>query len=232
MYTKQTNSASFSAGRPSGESVRLAVGDGAWMTMAQAILMTGLSERTLRRHMSKGLLKFKRKGKQHNSPVELWITPEIGKFAEQNEPESGDDGEVIEIFDATPEYSEETANDVEGSSGAGPARQTEPDSVLMLRMITDQFFEKLEKKNEILLELKTEIQDKDRQLKLLPDLEKLADERQLAELKAIALEKQIEELKQLNEQLKQQAETAEEKVRLSQEKKSWWKMLFTGGGES
>jgi hypothetical protein len=62
--------------------------------------------------------------------------------------------------------------------------------------LISRFLEKLEEKDQLIGVMRTELSDKDRQLKLLPDLEKKAeDERKAAELRALeaaALQKQIE----------------------------------------
>lgn len=230
MFSKQANTVPFVNTRPTGEEVRLAVGDGRWMTMQQATFVTGLSERTLRRHIKKGAVKFRRNGKQKNSPVELWITPEVSKFVEQVELEDQDDNQTIEIFDVVSDDSDGEAFDTTPESAINPTIQSAPrqpsETEVVMRSITEQFLERLDKTNEMLYQLRIEMQDKERQLKLLPDLQKQADEKQLAELKSIALEKQIEQLKQINEKLQQEAAAAAEKSRLAEEKKSWWKKLF------
>lgn len=62
--------------------------------------------------------------------------------------------------------------------------------------LINRFLEKLEEKDQLIGEMRTELADKDRQLKLLPDLEKRAEEeRKAAELRGLeasALQKQIE----------------------------------------
>jgi len=229
MYSHQAKTLSFASTRPSGEEVRLAVGEGRWMSMQQAIIVTGLTERTLRRHIKRGSLKFRRQGKQRNSPLELWITPDISKFVDLD---SQDDSQTIEVFDVDPNDSEDNAFDTTPDATVNvrmedsqASAQKPTDLERVLETITGQFLKQLEQKNEMLYELRTELQDKDRQLKLLPDLQKQAAERHDAEFKSIALEKQIEELKLLNENLQQAAATAT----LAQSKKSWWKSLFQSG---
>ncbi len=206
--------------------------------MQQAIVVTGLTERTLRRHIKKGWVKYRRNGKRPNSPVELWITSEVGKLVEHDDAEEVD---VVEFFDAAPvdaidgvEVEDASDNSDQSSEELGPndyskAAGVEIDNVL--RTITSQFLERLDQSNQMIYELRSELQDKDRQLKLLPDLQKQADERQLAELKSIALEKQVEELKHLTEKLKEEAEAANEKARLAQQKKGFW-AWFTGSNKN
>jgi len=78
--------------------------------------------------------------------------------------------------------------------------------------LISRFLEKLEEKDQLIGVMRTELADKDRQLKLLPDLEKKAEEeRKAAELRALeaaALQKQIEAM----QAEKQEALNAQQKV--------------------
>lgn len=229
MYSKQANSVSIGTAKPVGEPAR-ATTDGQWMTMPQAIAATGLTERTLRRHVQKGWVKFRKSGNPKKPRIELWITPDIGNFGDQSDSNEHDDSQGVDIFDVAGdsidgEVFDTTPEPVAASQTAEAPEGTIRPSDLekIVSAITGQFLERLDKTNEVLFELRTELQDKDRQLKLLPDLQKESEERELAELKAIALEKQIEELKLLNEKLIKEAEQAH----ATQDKKSWWKSLFS-----
>lgn len=78
--------------------------------------------------------------------------------------------------------------------------------------LINRFLEKLEEKDQLIGEMRTELADKDRQLKLLPDLEKRAEEeRKAAELRALeaeALKKQVAAI----QAEKEEALTAQQKV--------------------
>lgn len=78
--------------------------------------------------------------------------------------------------------------------------------------LINRFLEKLEEKDQLIGVMRTELADKDRQLKLLPDLEKKAEEeRKAAELRALeaaALQKQIEAM----QAEKEEALSAQQKV--------------------
>lgn len=78
--------------------------------------------------------------------------------------------------------------------------------------LINRFLEKLEEKDQLIGVMRTELADKDRQLKLLPDLEKKAEEeRKAAELRALeaaALQKQIEAM----QAEKEEALNAQQKV--------------------
>lgn len=98
-----------------------------------------------------------------------------------------------------------------------------------------RFVMKLEEKDQLIGEMRFELQDKERQLKLLPDFQKEADERiKETEMKA---QESIEALRAENEKLKQEAEEAsanavkvelleKEIEQLRQPKTSFWKRLF------
>lgn len=98
-----------------------------------------------------------------------------------------------------------------------------------------RFVMKLEEKDQLIGEMRFELQDKERQLKLLPDFQKEADERiKATEKKA---QESIEALKAENEKLKLEAEEAslnaaklqllEKQIeQLRQPKPSFWKRLF------
>jgi DNA repair exonuclease SbcCD ATPase subunit len=83
----------------------------------------------------------------------------------------------------------------------------------IIREMSQQFAEQLSKEKQLNFQLQRELEDKDRQLKLLPDFQKQAEERRLEaeskELEAIALTKQIAAMKE------QADEAAVDVVRLS-----------------
>lgn len=87
--------------------------------------------------------------------------------------------------------------------------------------LINRFLEKLEEKDQLIGEMRTELSDKDRQLKLLPDLEKKAEEeRKAAELRALesaALQKQIEAMQaEKEEALKAQQKVQELEQQMEQ----------------
>jgi hypothetical protein len=79
----------------------------------------------------------------------------------------------------------------------------EPPLRTIVRELTQQFAEQLSREKSIVAQLQKDLEDKDRQLKLLPDFEKQAEEQrkatELKELEAVALRKQIEALKESEE---------------------------------
>lgn len=109
--------------------------------------------------------------------------------------------------------------DAEGSFTAKPGDRTDPARATaggvaeeLWSNLINRFLEKLEEKDQLIGEMRTEMADKDRQLKLLPDLEKKAEEeRKAAELRALeaaALQKQIEAM----QAKKEEALNAQQKV--------------------
>lgn len=121
--------------------------------------------------------------------------------------EPGDDIQDIGIANSDSDASPRTGDWIEQSRATASGAAEELWSNLITR-----FLEKLEEKDQLIGEMRSEIADKDRQLKLLPDLEKRAeDERKAAELRALeseALKKQIAAI----EAQKEEALTAQQKV--------------------
>ena len=110
---------------------------------------------------------------------------------------------------------EGTEDEIKGKPGdwTDPARATAGGVAEELwSNLINRFLEKLEEKDQLIGEMRTELADKDRQLKLLPDLEKKAEEeRKAAELRALeaaALQKQIEAM----QAEKKEALSAQQKV--------------------
>jgi len=79
--------------------------------------------------------------------------------------------------------------------------------------------EKIESQQEVIFEQRQELSEKDRQLRLLPDLQKQAEDRA----------KQLELEHVEKEALKKQVAAMQEQLQLSQ--KPWWKKWFAAGGD-
>ncbi len=91
-----------------------------------------------------------------------------------------------------------------------------------------QFSEKLDQQKEVIYELRQELNDKERQLRLLPDLQKQIEEKEkLADFQTRALEKQVQELIDVNERLRKEADQV--KSALEQAEQPWWKKLLSPG---
>lgn len=94
-----------------------------------------------------------------------------------------------------------------------------------MRMLAEEMMtpllQKIEGLQEIVLEQKTELADKDRQLRLLPDLQRQAEDRarqlELETVEKEALKKQVAALEEKNSTLQQELESS---------KKGFWTKLF------
>ncbi len=115
----------------------------------------------------------------------------------------------------------------------------------VLTRLTEQFSRQLDAEKEVVFALRKELEDKDRQLRLLPDLQKRAEEerklaeeeRQAAELRAVeieALNKQISAMTDEKVALEAKAAEASElasdlkalKATVEELKKPWWKKML------
>lgn len=97
--------------------------------------------------------------------------------------------------------------------------------------IVKPLMEKIENQAEVIFEQKRTISEQDRQLRLLPDLQKQAEERakdaELKHVEAEALKKQIEALETRNvehEALKKEVDTLRSELEAA--RKPWWKKVF------
>jgi hypothetical protein len=211
MFAKRSESISSSTGFAGGQVVQTAADDGQWMYLPEASDITGVSEKTLRRHIKKRVLKARRLGKRINSPLQVWITPKALKDVKEHD-DAGID--VVDVLDAEFEGQVESFAPHEETDGRGDLRGLGFEVERVVRTIAQQFSEKLDEHKELITELRTELERKDRQLRLLPDFQKEAElERKSAELAVLeseALKKQI-------------AAMSEEIERL---KNPWWKSLF------
>ncbi len=206
------------------QTVQTKAQEGEWMYLADAARATGMSERTLRRHLKKNALRSKRLGKLANSPLQVWITPE---FKADPEEEIATEIADVDFFDAVEEDSdfsqEENDEAVPSQQKQGFDASIELEKVV--KAIAEQFGNKLDEQKEVIFQLRHELQEKETQLRLLPDLQKkLEEEEKLKDFETSALKKQIEELNKENAELK---ETAESLKKAASEKKSMWSW-FTG----
>ena len=218
--SKQANFAPNNHLSTSDQAVQTTVQAGQWMFLAAAAEATRSSEKTLRRYIKRGTIKSRRLGKQSNSPLQVWITPELIHTVSEEAIEV--DG-VAEIFDMVAEEPSEPdaqsfnpeAETINESTIPNPSASILDEQLgQVIKAITQQFAEKLDEQKEHILVLRQEIQQKDSQLRLLPDLQKQAeDERKAAQERAFeieALKKQIAGLE------------VEKAGRLKQ---PWWKRL-------
>jgi hypothetical protein len=131
------------------------------------------------------------------------------------------------IYTSAPTFAEADAVQqgvAESGVWSDPARANVPGVAEELwSNLISRFLEKIEEKDQLIGEMRGEIADKDRRLKLLPDLEKQAEhERKAAELKeleALALRKQIDALQAEQEAIAEAQRKIEELERVLAENK-------------
>ncbi len=213
------------------------VEEGTWMKYDAAAIATGKSERTLKRYTKKGELKSRRLGNQVNSPIQIWITPDfiekMGRISENSieDPDifdcDSEDAEV-ELDSRSADMSNGGLDDTPASASFKETRQPHSTDAYesMVRMMVSEFASQLDRKQDLLVELQRELELKESQLRLLPDLQKQLEEKQKdVHIQTVALEKQIaaisenleaekkvaEELRIENERLKTEAEAAKVK---------------------
>lgn len=218
--------------------------DGSWMFFPEAMSVTGLSERSLRRYMQLKQIKYRKLGKSANARVQLWITNEHRHLKSKDTAEDRINADTIELA-ATDFVTDESWEEVE-EVPQGPERKSHSDISseieTILRAITQQFTEKLDEHKDMIVELRHQLAEKETQLKLLPDLEKIARDKEeaakLKEFESEALKKQVQLLEQAKEESEESAKAAEAakaalqvdvealKKELEQLKKPWWKKMF------
>jgi hypothetical protein len=181
MYSKQPE-ASFSPNIVTDQTVQTDGENGSWMFLPEASEATGLSEKTLRRYIKKKLLKSKRLGKSMNSPLQVWVTPSTAKDVDETLVAE----EVIDVFDADDEIESPTENFSPHSTEAATGRNYDAaggEVDRIVRAIAEQFAAKLDEHKELIFELRNELHDKDRQLRLLPDMQKKLEEAEQMKLR-------------------------------------------------
>ena len=177
---------------------------------AQAL---GVSVRTVQYRLQNGVLKGMRTINQYGvKEWRVWPNKEIL--------ERLGSGKVVEDHDVehlSEEYPGSGSGAIVDAEAVEHAPETSGSALtpvkVLVRELTRQFAEQLSREKEVILQLQRDLEEKDRQLRFLPDLEKQAEQRrkeaELKELELQALRKQISAMQE-----EQQAQT-EEVERLS-----------------
>lgn len=195
--------------------------------VAEALKTT---ERTVRRMLNDGRLS----GSQHlDKGKMIWrvnATKEILAKLERSI-----DIDPIDV-EPVPSEHEPVAHDEAGADEATWRQNRSTNASAVIEQIWDQlsdkFLEKLSAKDQLIGELRHDLQDRERQLKLLPDLEKRhRDEVERSNLefqRAQALEMQIEAIKvEFEGQIGLQAQELEQlRAQALAAKTSWWSRLL------
>lgn len=207
----------------------------------EAALALGVTARTIQNKLKNGDLKgLKQTNKYGTEEWRVWPTKEITEGLKKLS------GTPAEALDFTPDSTETidaeevSLDDVEETLEAPESwRETERQRIEMLaEVLIKPLTERLEAQGVALREQERVIEDQQRQLRLLPDLQKQAEsEHQTAEMKALeneALKKQIAALdeERLQKEAKlEQMQALETQVttlrhQVEDLQKPWWKKLF------
>ena len=174
------------------------------LTVKEAARALGVSIRTVQHRLNTGELKGKRTPNQYGvNEWRVWPNKEImEKLSPDQKFEEMDFSAPVEEFQGGDSSAVIDAEAVESGQDDFDALSLRT----VVRELTQQFAEQLSREKSAVAQLQRDLEDKDRQLKLLPDFEKQAEDRrreaELKELEATALRKQVEALK-VQEEAKQ-----------------------------
>lgn len=257
------------------QSIRTAYSTMKTLSVKQVSEVLGVSTRAILKRLDKKQLKGTRRLNKFGVE-EWWIYPtaeikaaleKAGRIDVLGPQDIYRDADIIDIeSDLTaPDESEtgfeETQNVAAGAWTEEARGSTQDIADGVWNNIISRFLGELKDRDQLIGEMRSELAEKDRQLKLLPDFQKQAEEErkatELKELEAEALRKQIAALQETkhqeeearrileteNENLKQKAELASlsleklqslEKVvqEMQKPKPSWWQKLFSVPNEN
>jgi DNA repair exonuclease SbcCD ATPase subunit len=200
------------------------------VTVAEAAAALGIDERTVREKLSKEewkgekrMIGMKEKWFMHRGELDRQV--ERLRIMRPQERVSTHGMESVFESEETIDTQTVDAQSVEVQSGNQTSEKISIAIDDVLTKLTEQFSRQLHAEKEVIFTLKKELEEKDRQLRLLPDLQKRAEEeRQAAELKELeaeALRKQIVAMEAEQQQAAESRRTAEEEIaRLTEEKEA------------
>ena len=178
-------------------------------SVKEAAAALGCDERWVREQLNQGQLKGEKK---NIGMKEKWFVykGEIDQALARKSPQTisaAAETTQTQFFGVDVDEAETIELDVE----ATPARAADNSSVAeLVKIIANQFAEKLDQQKSVNFQLQRELEEKERQLKLLPDLQKRAEEANLKEFELEALRKQLGEVQQLKQQAEVDAQRAVE----------------------
>lgn len=200
------------------------------VTVAEAAIALGIDERTVREKLSKDEWKGE---KRMIGMKEKWfmyrgeLDRQVERLKILRPKERVSTNGMESVFESSEAIEAETVDaqtvEIKNSERADESISIAIDEVIS--KLTEQFSKQLNVEKEVVFSLKKELEDKERQLRLLPDFQKQAeDERKAAELKELeaeALRKQIEAMQELQAQAERSKQLAEDELqRLTQEKEA------------
>lgn len=207
------------------------------LTVKEAAQLLRLDERSVRERLINGQLK----GEKKNLGLrEKWFVFQ-GSVQQALDKQEGFVGDPIGLTDVSEEAEtvEAIYSEAEAGEPSSPTSLDRKDWVelnrervkLLAEELVKPMMEKLEAQTEVIVEQRRQIADQDRQLRLLPDLQKQAEQRaqelELKHVEAEALKKQVEALQLQNaenEELKKQLSALQEQIEVAT--RPWWKKLF------
>lgn len=197
------------------------------LSVKEAAAILRLDERSVRERLINGQLKGEKKSVGLR---EKWFVYS-GSVEAAKSKDSTLTGDSISPADVTIE-TEPVEHEFDASPADEPLEETDDNWIelnrdrvkILAEEIVKPLMEKIENQAEVIFEQKRTISDQGRQLKLLPDLQKQAEQRaQEVELRHVeneALKKQIAAL---------QADLEAAKTDLQEAKQPWWRKLFSAG---
>jgi hypothetical protein len=214
------------------------------LSVKEAAEMLRLDERSVRERLINGQLKGEKKSVGlrekwfvYSGAVEAALSKQQGSF----------EGDPIAFTEVT--FDGDSAEDVVEEYGTQP-RETDDNWIelnrervkLLAEELVKPLMQKIESQQELIFEQRNELSEKDRQLRLLPDLQKQAEEQarqvELRHVENEALKKQVAaiaeekarlEMEQLEtEALNKQVAALQKQLELAQ--MPWWKKVYKSGG--
>lgn len=188
--------------------------EGTWMNLKEASDHTGLSEKTLRRYAKRKLLKTRRVGKTANAKIQILVNDSLRNFEEQDDAvsaeevtfedqELGTDEAELESLDFAPE---------DGAHSLPNKAQLQD----LVQELLGPLLSRVEQQAVQLSEKDKIIVEQSRQLRLIPDFQKQAREREqeakLREFEAEALKKQVAALEESKASAESLAAEAQKRV--------------------
>lgn len=202
------------------------------VTVAEAAAALGIDARTVREKLSSGDWKGE---KRMVGMKEKWFMyrGELDRQLERLQiarPRERVSTQGLEpIFESTDLSDEETvdAQSVEVQNDKNSQEIASKVIEAVLAKVTEQFSKQLTVEKEVIFSLRKDLEEKDRALRLLPDLQKQAEhERENAEIRALEIEALRKQIAAIEEE-KQSLEATVEELRTP-----WWRKWFSVGTET
>jgi septal ring factor EnvC (AmiA/AmiB activator) len=206
------------------------------LTVKQAAELLRLDERSVRERLINGQLKGEKKSVGLR---EKWFVFSGSVQQALEKQQGGFVGDPIGLTDVSVEG--ETVDATFADAGEPPAAADDSDEdwveanrarvKLLAEELVKPMMEKLEAQTEVIVEQRRQIAEQERQLRLLPDLQRQSEERakeaELKHVEAEALKKQVQALESRqaeHEALKKQVDVLQHELVAA--RKPWWQKMF------